>query len=99
VRKATFLTTLAFYDTLTFIKKAIDEKGGYEYSLILMIVSITIGLIGPGNYSQDTLLWINLPQAMLFSILAVAALLVDAIGILSSRKPSITTDGSVSKVS
>jgi putative oxidoreductase len=75
------------------------QKGGYEYTLILMIASITIGLMGPGNYSLDTLLWINLPQAMLFSILAVAALLVDAIGILISRKPSITTHESVSKVS
>jgi putative oxidoreductase len=75
------------------------NKGGYEYSLILMIASIAIGLMGPGKYSLDALFGINLPQALLFSVLALAALLVDATGILISRKPSITTHESVSKVS
>ena len=75
------------------------NKGGYEYSLLLMIASITIGLMGPGKYSLDTLFGINLPQALLFCVLALAALLVDAIGILISRKPSITTQENVSKVS
>jgi len=75
------------------------NKGGYEYSLILMITSITIGLIGPGNYSLDTLFGINLPQALLFCVLALAALIVDAIGILISRKPLIITPENVSKVS
>jgi len=75
------------------------NKGGYEYSLMLLIVSIAIGLIGPGNYSLDTLFGINLPQVMLFCVLAVAALLVDAIGILSSRKASVPTQESVSKAS
>ena len=75
------------------------NKGGYEYSLMLMIVSIAIGLIGPGNYSLDFLFGINLPQPMLFCVLAVAALLVDAIGILSSRKALVSTQESVSKAS
>jgi putative oxidoreductase len=75
------------------------NKGGYEYSLILMIASITIGLMGPGKYSLDTLFGINLPQALLFCVLALAALLVDAIGILISRKPTITPQENVSKVS
>ncbi|HVB23865.1 MAG TPA: hypothetical protein VNG51_18155 [Ktedonobacteraceae bacterium] len=61
------------------------EQGGYEYSLMLLIVSSAIGLMGPGNYSLDTLFGINLPQVLLFCVLAVAALLVDAIGILISR--------------
>jgi putative oxidoreductase len=62
------------------------SKGGYEYSLLLLVVSITIGLIGPGRFALDTLLGINLPEALLFGVLAVAALVVDVIGILSSRK-------------
>jgi putative oxidoreductase len=65
------------------------NKGGYEYSLMLLIVSIAIGLIGPGGYALDSLFGINLPQALLFGVLAVAALLVDAVGILSSRKAPV----------
>jgi putative oxidoreductase len=65
------------------------QKGGYEYTLVLLVVSIAIGLIGPGSYALDTLFGINLPQALLFGVLAVAALLVDVIGILSSRKTPV----------
>ncbi len=65
------------------------NKGGYEYSLMLLVVSITLGLIGPGSYSLDSLFGINLPQALLFGVLAVAALLVDVIGILISRPPVV----------
>jgi len=56
---------------------------------VLLIVSIAIGLIGPGSYALDTLFGIHLPQALLFSVLAVAALLVDAIGILISRPAAV----------
>jgi len=62
------------------------NKGGYEYSLMLLVVSIALGLIGPGSYSLDALFGINLPQALLFGVLAVAALLVDVTGILISRQ-------------
>lgn len=65
------------------------SKGGYEYSLVLLVVSIALGLIGPGSYSLDTLFGINLPQALLFGVLAVAALLVDVIGIRISRPPAV----------
>ena len=73
------------------------RKGGYEYTMMLLIVSIAIGLIGPGNYSLDTLFGISLPQALLFCVLALAALLVVAYGILSSRKSSAPTQQNVSK--
>ena len=75
------------------------NKGGYEYSLMLLITSIVIGLIGPGNYSLDTLFGINLPQALLFCVLAIAALLVVAVGIFCSRKTSVPTRENVSKAS
>src|SRR6266851_2318036 len=65
------------------------NKGGYEYSLMLLVVSIALGLIGPGSYSLDTLFGINLPQALLFGVLAVAALLVDVIGLLISRPAAV----------
>jgi putative oxidoreductase len=59
------------------------QKGGYEYVLMLTIASLTIGLVGPGNYALDTLLHIALPEVPLFGVLAVAALLVDIVGIIT----------------
>lgn len=67
----------------------IVSKGGYEYTLVLMAVSIAIGLVGPGNYSLDALFGIALPEALLFGVLAVAALLVDVIGLLISRPAAV----------
>jgi putative oxidoreductase len=75
------------------------NKGGYEYSLMLLIVSIALGLISPGSYSLDTLFGITLPQPFLFVVLAVAALLVDAIGILSSRQAPVATRENTSRAS
>ncbi len=75
------------------------NKGGYEYSLMLLIVSIAIGLIGPGSYSLDAFFGIILPQALLFGVLAVAALLVDALGILISRKVTAAAHENVSRTS
>src|SRR5207249_3485277 len=77
----------------------IVSRGGYEYTLVLMTVSIALGLIGPGNYSLDTLFGIVLPEALLFGVLAVAALLVDVIGLLISRKASVAPSGSMSRAS
>jgi putative oxidoreductase len=73
------------------------NKGGYEYSLVLLIVSIAIGLIGPGSYSLDAPFGITFPQALLFGVLAVAALLIDAVGIFSSRKALAAAQESVSR--
>jgi len=67
----------------------IVSKGGYEYTLVLMTVSIALGLIGPGNYSLDALFGIVLPEALLFGALAVAALLVDIIGLYISRPAAV----------
>ncbi|GAC1350971.1 MAG: DoxX family membrane protein [Ktedonobacteraceae bacterium] len=77
----------------------IVSKGGYEYTLVLMAVTIAIGLAGPGNYSLDALFGIPLPQALLFGVLAVAALLVDVIGIRISRPAAVAPNGGVSRPS
>lgn len=63
----------------------IVSKGGYEYTLMLMAVSTAIGLMGPGSYSLDALIGIVLPEALLFGVLAIAAVLVDIIGLFISR--------------
>jgi putative oxidoreductase len=77
----------------------IVSKGGYEYTLVLMAVSIAIGLIGPGSYSLDTLFGIALPEALLFCVLAVAALLIDVVGLLISRPAAVASTGGTSRAS
>jgi putative oxidoreductase len=69
------------------------SKGGYEYTLMLMAVSIAIGLMGPGSYSLDALIGIVLPEALLFGVLAIAAVLVDIIGLFISRPVAIAPSG------
>lgn len=70
-------------------KGFIVSKGGYEYTLLLMTVSIALGLTGSGNYSLDALFGIALPEALLFGVLAVASLLVDVIGLRISRPAAV----------
>jgi len=67
-----------------------NSKRGLEFPLSLMTIAVAIGISGPGNYSLDTLFGIVLPETLLFCVLAVAALLVDVIGLYSSRSAAIT---------
>jgi putative oxidoreductase len=75
------------------------SKGGYEYTLMLMVVSLTIGLMGPGNYSLDALFGIVLPEVLLFGVLAVAAIIVDIIGLLISRPAAVGPSGGATRTS
>src|SRR5437764_2033852 len=71
-----------------------NSKRGLEFPLALMAGGVTIGLTGPGSYSLDALFGITLPSPLLFLALAVAALLVDVIGLLISRPAAVTpTEG------
>jgi putative oxidoreductase len=71
------------------------SKGGFEYPLALLAVSLAIGIAGPGALSLDALFKIA-PPVLLFGVLAVAALIVDVIGILITRAPAdATTPGKV----
>ena len=76
------------------------QKGGYEYTLTLVSASLAIGLIGPGSYSLDALFGSVLPEVPVFGVLALAALLVDIIGMLiASRNGTMAHPGSLSKAS
>ena len=61
-----------------------NGKRGIEFPLQLLATGVTIGITGPGSYSLDALFGISLP-VVLFLILALAALLVDVIGLFISR--------------
>jgi len=62
-----------------------NGKRGFEFPLQLLTAGVTIGLIGPGPLSLDALLSIRLPTPLLFILLALAALVVDGVGIFMTR--------------
>jgi putative oxidoreductase len=76
------------------------SRGGYEYTLVLMTVSLALGLMGPGNYSLDALFGILAASPALFIGLAVVAALVDIVGIYITRTariaPSTTASSAAS---
>src|SRR5690349_9606422 len=61
-----------------------NSKGGFEYPLALLAMSVAVGIAGAGDFSLDQLLGTTLPS-LVFIILALAALIVDAVGILMTR--------------
>ncbi|GCE47377.1 putative oxidoreductase [Thermosporothrix hazakensis] len=65
-------------------------KGGYEYPLILGIISIILGLVGPGAYALDGALGLAtvLPELTVFLVAAVLAIIVDVIGLVTSKQPA-----------
>jgi putative oxidoreductase len=69
-----------------------NSKRGLEFPLALLAMGVGIGLTGPGMYSLDALLGIALPYPLVFLVLAVAALIVDVIGLIISRPAAIQTE-------
>ena len=53
-----------------------STKGGYEFPFVLLVTSATLGLVGPGAYSLDTLLGIALPLWWFWVGLVGVALIV-----------------------
>jgi putative oxidoreductase len=61
-----------------------NSKRGIEFTLAVLAIATAIGLAGPGTISLDQLFGI-MPNALLFIILALVALLVDIIGLVMTR--------------
>ena len=67
-----------------------SQKGGYEYPLVLALVALAAGIVGGGSYSIDALIGFSLP-ALYYWILAVLAVIVDLVGVATSRQPAAQT--------
>src|SRR5258708_4247269 len=62
-----------------------STNGGFEYPLVLLLLSLVLGFVGPGSYSLDALFGIALPTA-LFWLGIVASIIIDVVGIMTSRQ-------------
>lgn len=57
---------------------------GFEYPLLLLLVSVILGLVGAGPYALDAAFHLHLPTTLLFWIGAVGAVIVDVYGYVTS---------------
>jgi putative oxidoreductase len=80
---AMLMATVKFHGSKGFFA----QKGGYEYPLLLLILSLVVGLTGPGSFALDTLIGFALPTPLFWALLLVAIIVV-AVGIVISNQQS-----------
>ncbi|HUZ87186.1 MAG TPA: DoxX family protein [Candidatus Baltobacterales bacterium] len=64
-----------------------NGKRGYEFNLSLLAPAIAIALTGPGAYSLDSALGINLPEPLTFVVVALATLGGVGVAVGTRSKP------------
>jgi putative oxidoreductase len=67
------------------------SKGGYEFNLLIIATVAALAVIGPGAYSADHLLGINLTQPPVLVVGALATLAGVAVA-LTTRAPQTATE-------
>jgi putative oxidoreductase len=61
------------------------DKGGYEYPLVLILISLAVALFGPGVYSIDALIGFTLPLPLTIVGFILAAIVV-IVGVVISNQ-------------
>src|ERR1051326_2821581 len=61
-----------------------SQQGGFEYNLVLIVLLVAIGLVGPGLYALDARLPLRLPRPRAFLVLAALSLIVAAVALIST---------------
>jgi len=70
-----------------------NAKGGIEFPLINLAAALAVGLLGPGDYSLDSALSLNLPEPVTLAAGIVLVILGAIVAILSQAlQPRQTTE-------
>ena len=63
-----------------------NSKRGYEFNLTIIAAVVAIGLAGPGTYSLDRAIGLNLPEPITF-VFGLIAVVLGVAGMLALRTP------------
>ena len=76
---------LAAISSVTWQNGFISEKGGYEFSLVLIAAALAIAWVGPGYFSLDRILGLEL-SGRRWALVAAVFGAVTAVGVLAFRQ-------------
>jgi putative oxidoreductase len=65
-----------------------NSQGGFEYPLLLLLLSVVLGLAGSGSYAIDTQIGLALPTTTIFWAGVIVSIIVDTIGLVISHQPA-----------